>query len=152
MNEPAIPRNTLTIPYPYDMKDARMFYARVTDWQQLNNLQKDWSIRQGDLLIGGIGLMYNHGLDSHKSEIGYWLSASHRNKGIMTDCIRAFSQAVFDNTSIVRLEAHVFSHNEPSCRALEKAGYEREGYVRKGFLKNGKYLDAWLYSRLAFSS
>jgi len=146
MNEPDIPRNTLTIPNPYTLQDAEQFYDKDTSWQELNNLQKDWSIRDGESLIGGIGMMYNHGMDSHKTEIGYWLASSHRGRGIITECIRSFCATIFERTDIVRIEAHVFAHNVPSCRALEKAGFLKEGYLHKGFKKHDVYLDAWLYA------
>lgn len=148
LNDAVIYRNTLSIPFPYTDKDANEFFRQVARFEEINNLQKDWTIRLDGLLIGGIGLLLNHGLESHKSEFGYWLGQPYRGKGIMSQCVNAFVEHVFANSALIRLEAHVFAHNPPSSRLLEKCGFEKEGLVRSAFLKEGKPLDAYLYAKL----
>ena len=149
INDPSIYHNTLKVPYPYGQGDARTFIRHVLDFESVHDLQKDWAIRDtSNELIGGVGLLYEQGLKSHRSEIGYWLAGDHRNKGIMTEVIRIFVQSVFAHTDLVRLDAHVFTGNPASTRVLEKAGFEQEGLLRKAFLKDGEYKDAWLYAVL----
>jgi RimJ/RimL family protein N-acetyltransferase len=148
LDDPVVYKNTLSIPPSYTSQDAAKYYEHVQKFESLNGYQKDWTIRQNGELIGGIGLLYNHGFDAHKSEFGYWLGDGFRGKGIMTSCINAFIDFVFSTKKIVRIEAHVFSHNSASCRVLEKCGFLQEGYVRKAFIKDGAYLDAYFYAIL----
>lgn len=147
LNDRTIYENTLKVPYPYGHGDGRTFIRHVLDFESVHSMRKDWAIRdQNDGMIGGIGLLYDQGMNSHRSEIGYWLASPYRNRGIMTDVIRRFVESVFASTSLVRLDAHVFVDNPASARVLEKAGFEREGMLRKAYLKDDVYKDAWLYA------
>jgi len=148
LNDPIVYKNTLSIPHPYEMSDATKYFESVSKFESLNGYRKDWIIRKDDDLIGGIGLLYNHGFDTHKSEFGYWLASGYRGQGIMTLCIKAFIDFVFLTTKIIRIEAHVFQHNIASCRVLEKAGFQKEGFIHKLAEKDGEYLDAHLYAFL----
>ncbi|MDX1408221.1 MAG: GNAT family protein [Saprospiraceae bacterium] len=146
INDPTIYANTLKVPYPYGHSDGKHFIRHVLDFESVHGMQKDWAIRRDNTLIGGIGLLYEQGLQSHRSEIGYWLATPYRNQGIMTAVIRAFVEAVFAGTDLVRLDAHVFVDNPASGRVLEKAGFQREGLLKKAYLKDGVYRDAFLYA------
>lgn len=146
LNDSVVYKNTLTIPEDYKLSDAETYFEHVLKFQELNGCQKDWVIRENGKLIGGIGLLFNHGFDSHKSECGYWISAGHRGKGIMQSCVNAFVKYVFTNTEIVRIEGQVFTYNPASCRVLEKSGFEREGLLRKAFKKDGICHDVYLYA------
>ena len=148
LNDKLIYQNTLTIPYPYSEADAEHFIGCALEFERLNNFRKDWAIRMMDKLIGGIGCLYDYGFEAHKSQIGYWLAASHRGKGIMTRVLRAYSQFLFDQTQLVRLEAQTFVYNPASARSLEKAGFKQEGILRNGAVKEGQYLDTILFARL----
>jgi RimJ/RimL family protein N-acetyltransferase len=146
INDPVVYKNTLSIPYPYNLSNAQQYFEHVSKFESLNGYQKDWIIRKDGDLIGGIGLLYNHGFDTHNSEFGYWLATDFRGQGIMTICMSAFIEFVFSTTKIIRIEAHVFESNAASCRVLEKCGFSKEGYLRKLFEKDGEYLDAHLYA------
>ncbi|MBK8505410.1 MAG: GNAT family N-acetyltransferase [Saprospiraceae bacterium] len=145
--------NTCSIPHPYTTSDATIFINSVLDFEKEHGLQRDWAIRnpEGEQ-IGGIGLLYSHGMKSHRSEIGYWLAKTCWNQGIMTSVLMRFVEHIFSMTHFSRLEAQVFKGNDASCRVLEKAGFHREGLIRHAYLKEGKYLDTHLYAVLKPSS
>lgn len=147
LNDPVVYANTLSIPSPYHPEDAIKFYNGVQVFKKQSGDYKDFVIRKDGMLIGGIGLLYNHGLQSHKSEFGYWLTKSMRGKGIMTAVVDAFVEYVFATRTISRVEAHVFQHNPASARVLEKCGFEREGLIKNAFLKDEKLISAFLYAR-----
>ena len=146
LDDPVVYKNTLSIPSPYDISDAKKYFEKVSKFESLNGYQKDWVIRKDGDLIGGIGLLFNHGFDTHKSEFGYWLGSGYRGQGIITLCIKAFIDFVFSSTKLIRIEAHVFEHNIASYRALEKCGFQKEGFIRKLDQKDGEYLNAHLYA------
>lgn len=146
INDPVLFENTLTVPFPYTMEHAESYLSYVKAFEEKEGIQKDWVIRYKGRLIGGIGVLYNFGVHSHKSEIGYWLSRDFRGTGMMTQVIGAFVEHLFGTTNLIRIEAHVFIGNISSARVLEKNHFVLEGTGRATFMKNGKLKDTWLYA------
>jgi RimJ/RimL family protein N-acetyltransferase len=98
-------------------------------------------------LLGGAAL---HHLDPMRDtvEVGYWLFAYARGRGVATRSVRALAEHAFAN-GICRFEAHVRIGNVASERVLERLGFEREG-VRRRFLRHeGRRVDATLFALLA---
>lgn len=123
INDKGIYDNTLQIPHPYREEHARDFLNSIEQYESLNGKVKDWAVRWNGSLVGGIGLMYNYGHDSHKSEFGYWLARPFWNRGLMTRIISGFCSWVWENTGIVRLEAMIYLTNPASMRVVEKVGF-----------------------------
>ena len=149
LNHVEFSQNTCSIPYPYTKDDAKEFITRVITFEEKNKIQRDWAIRNVDgELIGCIGLLYDKGHESFRSEFGYWLLKDSWNQGLMTKVVAKFAVHILEHTKLVRLEALVFSDNLPSCRVLEKAGFIKEGFLKNAYQRNGKYIHAHLYARV----
>lgn len=149
LNDPELYANTLFIPYPYTESDARDFLMLNRDLEAAHQTHFNWMITDHeDQVIGGIGLLYEHGITSHKSGFGYWLGAPFRSRGMMTEIVLTFCDLIFDQTGLTRLEAMVYTHNPASARVLEKSGFTLEGLMRHAVKKEGNYVDAWFYARL----
>lgn len=146
INDPVLYENTLTVPYPYTLGHAESYLSYIVVFEEKEGLQKDWVIRYKDKVIGGIGVLYNFGVQSHKSEIGYWLSRDYRGTGIMTLVVGAFVSHLFSSTNLIRIEANVFVGNHGSARVLEKNQFVLEGTISAAFVKNGIPKDTWLYA------
>lgn len=152
INDKTIYNNTLKIPYPYSIHDADDFVNMVKAFETEHNIQKDWAIRIDGEMIGGIGLLYNYGIHSHRSEFGYWISPYYRNRGIMRKVIESFVAYCFDYLKMIRVEAHVFTENTASIRVLEKSGFIKEGKIIAAYIKDGKILDAYLFANISTSN
>jgi len=149
LNDIDIYNNTLKIPYPYTLQNAEDWIERVVKLENIQGLTTNWAIiKNGEGLIGGLGLHQMHGPESHKDEIGYWLAKPFWNQGVMTNVLTTFCDYCFEQRELSRIEAGVFSHNEASMRVLEKVGFEREGYLKKCFIKKGRYIDSVLYAKV----
>lgn len=149
LNDAEFSENTCSIPAPYLLSDAQRFISSVMDYEKVNQVHRDWAIRnKKSELIGGIGLLFDHGITSHQSQMGYWLAKVFWNQGIMTSVLKAFTTFIFTYTDLVRLEARVFSQNQASCRVLEKAGFSQEGYLRRAYKKDDVYIDAYVYAMI----
>jgi len=149
LNDKDLYNTTCSIPYPYTISDAKTFITAVLRFEKENKIQRDWAIRNAEgQLIGGIGLLFEQGINSHRSELGYWLGKPFWNQGIMTKVLMHFADFTFSTTNLIRLEAQVFEGNEASCAVLEKAGFEREGFQRKAILKDQQYRGIHLWAKI----
>jgi [ribosomal protein S5]-alanine N-acetyltransferase len=148
LNDEDVYHNTLRIPHPYKLKDAEDWVAANMEKQQSDQLIENYTIRLDGQLIGGVGFMPCSGPRAHSAEIGYWLAAPYRNKGIMTKVVGFFSDMLFENYRFRKLIAYAYAENEASQRVLEKNGFEQEGFLKKHYKKDGKYIDCKLYGRL----
>jgi RimJ/RimL family protein N-acetyltransferase len=144
--DPEIPRWTL-IPTPYRHGDASSFVmtaadqARSGEGAMLAIVSAD-----GDGLLGsiGVGVDRRHGI----GEIGYWVVAGARRRGIATRALRLLCDWAFEALGLARLELTVHPPNAASRRVAEKAGFECEGLLRAYRAQRGKRVDLLLYSLL----
>ena len=81
-------------------------------------------------------------------EIGYWLFAHARGRGLATRSVRAAAREAFAS-GLWRVEANVRIGNEASERVLERAGFTPEGTKRRLLRHGGGRVDATLFSLLA---
>lgn len=145
LNDPVLYANTLRIPSPYTMEDAEQFVQIVDESTAKQGHPIHFAIRDArDELIGGIGF---EGLSyGHRAEIGYWLAKPFRGRGLMTLAVSAACEHAMGHWKLVRVEAHVFNHNDASARVLEKCGFEFEGLLRKYHKKDGQLIDSRLFA------
>ncbi len=151
LNDKTIFDNTLMIPFPYTEVSANWFINFAREQEVKHGFVVKFAIRKEGALVGGIGLMLNDkDCAKHKAEIGYWITQSLRNQGIMTAVLRGLTDFVFETTPLIRIEATVFVGNNASQKALEKAGFEREGFSPKFYIKpeTGVPLDVVLFAKL----
>jgi RimJ/RimL family protein N-acetyltransferase len=148
INDKTVYENTLSIPFPYAESDGISFISGTLKTEEETNKRRNYAIRYNDKLIGIIGLLYNYGLHSFKSEIGYWISATYRNQGLMSNALQTFIRICFEEKRLYRLEANVFLANKASQKLLEKNGFKYEGTLRNAFVKDGQYKSSLIYSAL----
>jgi RimJ/RimL family protein N-acetyltransferase len=79
-------------------------------------------------------------------EIGYYIRPKERGKGYATEAVGGFTNFLFKNNRIMRIEAGTSSLNLPSQRLLEKLGFRREAVRQKTLYRNGKWEDSCLYA------
>jgi ribosomal-protein-alanine N-acetyltransferase len=133
-----------TFPHPYTIAHARDFILFAAK----DNHLKCWGIFENGQLAGVISVTLQHDIYRHSAEIGFWLGAAFRKRGIITEAIGLVCRYVFSQLPIVRLFAYVFVHNEASKKALLNNGFEIEGIRKKGSIKNNKLIDDLLMAKL----
>jgi len=140
INHPTIALFTISIPYPYTLKNAKDWLNKIErrkDTTDNNSLY--WAIEIDGQAVGGVSL--RHLEMGHKAELGYWLGAAYWGQGIMTEVVKAVKGFAFKKLKLKRLWAGCFNINPASRRVLEKNGFELEGVLRKAYKKNGRYVD-----------
>jgi RimJ/RimL family protein N-acetyltransferase len=98
-------------------------------------------------VLGGVTLRHFDPM-RHTVEVGYWLFAHARGRGIATRAVRAVVREAFAS-GLWRVEACVRVGNDASDRVLERAGFTREGVKRRYLRHGGERVDATIYSLLA---
>lgn len=95
---------------------------------------------------GAIALERGPDIERFSYEVGYWLGQAFWGRGIVSEALRAVTDAAFGEPGIVRIYAPVFSWNPASMRVLEKAGYRREAVLVRGGVKDGTVVDRVIYA------
>lgn len=104
--------------------------------------------KDNNQMIGSIGLnnfSYNH----NRIEISYDLAKEYWRQGITTHAIKAVTDFAFKYYKINRIEAFTATENLASKNLLEKCKYNLEGTLKEHRFHQGKYIDVFVFSRLA---
>jgi len=146
INDKTISQNTLGVPFPYTLRDARQWIAKCMKENRKKTPETmSFVVDINGEVAGAIG--FHHLVKGHKAEVGYWLARKYWNKGIMTDALKLLTDFGFRKLGLRRIYAHVFIHNRGSMRVLEKCGYKREG-IRKNVVKKGnKLIDDVIFAK-----
>jgi RimJ/RimL family protein N-acetyltransferase len=146
VNNKKIYRNTLHIPYPYTLKDANNWLAKILKEAKKKKPSKvNFAIDINGEAIGSISL---EKIEGHKSEIGYWLAEKFWGRGIMTEAVKMVTKFGFNRLRLKRIYANVFPFNKTSMQILRRNGYRLEGIIRKNTKKDNKFLDDHLFAKV----
>jgi len=139
VQDPDIPRFT-RIPSPYTRDHAVEFVGASTkQWRTgrgpkaaPREAQVGLSFmiidRSTDALIGGIGVSLRE--QPEVAEIGYWVAAGARRRGVATRAATLASRWALAELNLLRLELMTRPDNVASQRVAEAAGFSREGVLR----------------------
>ncbi|MEJ7598918.1 MAG: GNAT family protein [Kofleriaceae bacterium] len=90
-----------------------------------------WAIaRRDDDVLVGTATLFAIRLDQLRAELGYLLAAAEQGKGLAAEATRLVLRFAFEQLGLERIEADVDPRNLPSCRLLERLGFQREGLLR----------------------
>ena len=135
------------IPAPYTRREAKLFF-KTNARQEAMGVGTDSAIVEeaGGALLGGVGLKLH---PSHATaEVGYWVAAHARRRGIATRAVRLMARWSFHNLEVERLELLTNVGNEASEGVARKCGFQREGLLRSVRVIKGERVDLTLFSLL----
>jgi [ribosomal protein S5]-alanine N-acetyltransferase len=128
-------------PHPYTLQDAHDFIARVT----AELPERNFAIAVDDVAMGGVIFMPGEDIHRVQAEVGFWLAADARGRGLATEAVRGLVDWLWQHTDFQHLTANVFTYNPASARVLEKVGFTLGHLARKNAIKDGRLSDSWLY-------
>jgi ribosomal-protein-serine acetyltransferase len=99
-------------------------------------------------IVGSIAL-HSVQWNSKQTSMGYWLSAEHVGKGIMTKACIGLLRYVFEEMRLNKVSIQARMDNERSKAIPERIGFRLEGILRQHEWADGVYHDHALYSLLA---
>jgi len=128
VQDPIIPKFT-RIPANYQMANAEHFVRERSPngFSMRTELQL---VLEYDGKFAGALSFHTLVLEDAKAEIGYWLTADVRGKGVATAATKLMTQYGFETIGFHRIEALVVESNKPSLKVLANAGYQQEGVLR----------------------
>ncbi len=104
--------------------------------------------KESEKVIGRCGI-HNWNVEHRRAEIGYQMTDEvYKNKGYMTEAVKAIIAYGFDKLNLNRLEALVGSTNVPSLRLMEKFSFVQEGLLRQHTPMGDTFDDSVVFSRL----
>jgi RimJ/RimL family protein N-acetyltransferase len=147
--DPAIARFTM-VPTPYATEHARGFVADAAGRRERGETI-DLAIAARDApdrLLGVVGLLRFED-ERRRAEIGYWLAAEARGRGLTTRAVTLLSRwALRPPLDLRRLELIPDVENVASCRVAERAGFTREGVLREWVEAKGRVWTVTVYALL----
>ena len=145
--DPEIPRWTV-VPHNYTERHARDFIggtaADLAAGRELALAIVDFE----DRVLGALGLS-NFDWPDLKAEIGYWVVAEARRRGVGARGTRLLALWAIASLGLERVELLANPGNEASLRLAERAGFTREGVLRRYRRRHGVREDLVMFSMLA---
>ena len=147
VKDPLIPKFT-RIPANYQIEMAELYVRERAPNSIENKTELQLAIEYEGKFAGAFSF-HTIDLAAEKAEIGYWLTASTRGKGIATLATKLMTDYGFNTIGFHRIEALVVESNIPSLKVLRNAGYKQEGILRdKCCQDDGTRADMILFAAL----
>lgn len=129
----------MVLPWPYQPEHADFFLQKLVPEGWAGGSEWTWALRESDggPLLGVIGYR------AELADLGYWLGAPHRGRGLMTEAVTAVLDHVFAaGVPLVNWECMV--GNGASASVARKTGFTYTG-TRPARIptRDGTFPDAW---------
>lgn len=147
-NDRRIAENTLRLPHPYALADARAF---ITAANAGDNETVFLITARSGAILGACGIA---ALDGETPEIGYWLGVPFWGNGYATEAARALIDHAFGDLGYEVLQGGARVSNPASRRVLEKCGFQWTGVglYRIRALKSSAPIDRFRLDRGLWAS
>ncbi len=95
-------------------------------------------------LLGGSGFHKRRGPGA--LELGYWITAEHAKKGIVTEVAAALTRVAFELYKVERVEVHCDPKNLPSLRIPKRLGFTHEATLKNRLRLNDDTVDSMVWT------
>lgn len=93
------------------------------------------TVKGSDVPVGWVRMRDDDIRKTRRSaQAGYAIAAGYREKGYMTEALKAACSFMFEETTCDVISAKVFPENTASVKVLEKSGFTREGVLRRAVM------------------
>jgi RimJ/RimL family protein N-acetyltransferase len=133
------------LPEPRSVSEAREWIARRAELSATDQ-HEHFAIRSGASgeLVGGLNIFFH---ERRRAEIGYFIFAHSRRRGLASSAVRLASAWAHEN-GVQRLEAMIDTENIASFPVVEGVGFRREGLLRDYRALRETPRDMYIYARL----
>jgi RimJ/RimL family protein N-acetyltransferase len=140
-----------SVPQPYGEPEARAYVAYAERGWRGRGAETPFAVVDAGTgaLLGSCGV---HWLDPDQAlaEVGYWVRAEARGRGVATRATRLVAGWVLGTLRYERLQLRADPRNAASCRVAERAGFTHEGVLRslRWSHRQQRRIDVAMYSLL----
>jgi len=147
--DPEIPRFT-RVPQPYGRRDALAFLASQEPMRRRGEHLGLALVDPADPgpVLGSLSLLRPH-WEHGRVEIGWWIAAPARGRGLATAGARLLSRWALAELGVARIDCYVDVDNLASQRVAERAGFLRDGVLRSWQEHRGERRSLVSYGLLA---
>ena len=131
-----------------DEGSAREFLQRYADGQARDERRLYGLYDDDGRLLGGT-LFRVFSTAASTCEVGVWLSAEARGRGLVTEAAQAMTDWAVDERGINRVEWHCSTTNRASSAVAERLGMRLEGVHRESFVHRGRADDVEVWALVA---
>lgn len=117
--------------------------ARIKDYE--SSYTYHWVIEYNNVPIGRV-LAWEVNPHDEYCQLGYDISPEYRNRGFMTEAIKAVMTYLVDEAGFNRVYCNVRTNNVSSNKVCQKAGMTLDGVLRKHFKSAVGFDDVNVYS------
>ncbi|MCB0272705.1 MAG: GNAT family N-acetyltransferase [Bdellovibrionales bacterium] len=129
--DPVYRQNTSTIPYPYQLSDAKQ-WIEYNIHKDDKDPTKVWCVEKiDDSKVCGMVGVASYDKETNQAEIGYWVGKEYWGRGIANMALQALLSYLQKKFLINHFVACTFEHNKASERVLQKNGFIRGEKVIK---------------------
>jgi len=131
----------MTTPWPYTRTHAEHFVTTYVPLGWTTGRERTWAIREHTELVGVIGLRM-HSLTV--ADLGFWLGAPHRGRGLMSASVRLVADWAFGDGGIELLHWECVPGNVASAAVARATGFRFTGVGTAHVpSRDGRHGDAW---------
>ncbi len=133
---------------PVDLDSARAWCRRRADWT--SGEAASWVVKDTlGTLLGQVSL-FEIDSDQRTAQIGYWVAAEARGRGVAAAAVDAAAGFGFGALGLHRIELFHALENVGSCRTAARARFALEGELRQSYkYGDGVYRDEHAHARLS---
>jgi RimJ/RimL family protein N-acetyltransferase len=135
----------IPVPVPYTRRDAERYTGTYAAEAAISPALGLWAIREGGTLVGALELRHE---EIGSADLGYWIGAPHRGRGLMTEAVGLLATHCFEVMGLQRLSWQAVVGNVASAIPVQRNGFVFEGTRRLGLEVRGLRVDSWVASLL----
>jgi ribosomal-protein-alanine N-acetyltransferase len=147
INDPEM-RDYLAVRFPMSLQGEKDWIAGLAAKGLPRNIVFAIERRKDSKHIGSVGLHQIDWVHRRATTGSLICPAAMRRKGYATEAKNLLLDYAFGELGMHSIWAIAMEENVPSCRALEKQGYQKNGIFRKAHLVKGKRVNAIYYDIL----
>lgn len=147
VQDPIIPKFT-RIPANYIMANAEHYVRERCPNGFAMRTELQLALEHDGKFVGALSF-HSMNLEDGETEIGYWLTAGARGKGIATAAVKLLTGYGFETIGFHRIVGLVNAANDASKKVLLNSGYQQEGILREiSIQEDGSRDDMVIFSML----
>jgi RimJ/RimL family protein N-acetyltransferase len=130
----------MTLPWPYEPKHADFFIDELVPRGWATGSELSWAIRESEAgpILGAIGWR------AAGNDLGYWLGAPHRGRGIMPEAVTVVADYLFAELGLAEIRWECVVGNTASASVARKTGFRFTGAGPADLtFRDGSHPAAW---------